>query len=69
MPNYVVNRQAQSNGDHEVHNADSCAFLPGTHNRVSLGFHSDCSSAVAAAKKLGYRANGCYFCAYACHTG
>ena len=69
MPNYIVNSQAQSNGDHEVHAFD-CNFLPALQHRIALGFHSNCSSAVTKAKSIGYqRANGCYFCAYSCHTG
>ena len=64
--NYYVNRQAQSNGDHEVHR-DNCRFLPS--NRHYLGVFPSCAGAVAEAKRLGfYRANGCYFCSNACHT-
>lgn len=70
MPTYIVNRNAQSNGDHEVHNASSTlGCLPGAANQVSLGYFSSCSDAVAEAKRRGYSpANGCYYCANACHT-
>lgn len=71
MPNYIVNRNAQSNGDYEVHDlsrATSC--LPNEVNRVALGNHLNCGSAVQAARNAGYRkANGCAYCATACHTG
>lgn len=67
MPNYYVNRNAQSNGDNEVHE-DACnqgAALP---NRVALGYHASCVSAVAMAKRTYPRANGCAYCSPACHT-
>jgi hypothetical protein len=71
MPNYCVNRQAQSNGDHEVHDtASTNSCLPAGANRVDLGVHATCRDAVQEAKLRGYSsANGCYWCARACHTG
>jgi hypothetical protein len=69
MPNYVVNRNAQPNGDHEVHRTDTCTRLPTPSNQDQLGWHMGCRSAVAAAKTRGYRtANGCYYCSGECHT-
>lgn len=70
MPTYIVNSNAQSNGDHEVHNSsDPCSFMPSYANQVSLGWHSDCISAVRDANSRGYRpANGCAHCVSACHT-
>ncbi|PPG86531.1 hypothetical protein C5C00_12300 [Rathayibacter rathayi] len=70
MPNYIVNKDAQSNGDYEVHDETSTrGCLPAAANRISLGYHSSCLSAVAAAKNAGYRsANGCSRCALSCHT-
>lgn len=47
MAYYLVNRNAQSNGDHEVHQ-NTCAYLPAEF--INLGFHYSCSSAVAEAK-------------------
>ncbi len=68
MPYYCVNSNAQSNGDHEVHDT-SCRFVPRPSNQVSLGYHQTCSGAVAEAKRLGYRqSNGCATCSPACHT-
>lgn len=74
MPNFIVNRNAQSNGDNEVHEFPSsrCSsrFYPLPQNQVPLGWHSSCVGAVSHAKGLGFaRANGCYYCANACHTG
>lgn len=69
MARYVVNRNAQSNGDHEVHNVDKdCSFLPDRHNRIDLGNHQNCSTAVAAARRYYAQVNGCFYCASACHT-
>lgn len=67
MAAYYVNRNAQSNGDHEVHTT-GCSFMPDAANRVSLGNHSSCSSAVTAAKRYYTKVNGCYYCSKACHT-
>lgn len=70
MPYYCVNSNAQSgSNDHEVHDlASTHGCLPAVANRVDLGFHSSCSSAVAAAKSIYSDVNGCYWCANACHT-
>lgn len=68
MANYYVNKNAQSNGDHEVHKSD-CSYLPGPQNRLYLGDFASCSPAVTEAKKHYTQANGCYYCANACHTG
>jgi hypothetical protein len=67
MPNYLVNMNAQPNGDHEVHET-TCQHLPTLPNRLTLGFHHDCKSAVITAKRQFPTANGCYYCCYACHT-
>lgn len=70
MPTFIVNKVAQSNGDYEVHDeASTRGCLPSTANQVSLGYFASCSGAVDEAKSRGYRsANGCYWCANACHT-
>lgn len=68
MSSYFVNRNAQANGDHEVHRAD-CAFLPDMANRIYLGEFSECYSAVREARKYFLQVNGCYYCARHCHTG
>jgi len=69
MPRYCVHKEAQSNGDHEVHNLDaSCQFTPHYTNRIDLGSFPSCSGAVAAAKLHYSQSNGCVFCATACHT-
>lgn len=67
MAYYCVNKNAQSNGDHEVHKV-GCSFYPEEQNRVSLGDHATCSPAVTEAKKTYEQANGCFYCSKACHT-
>ncbi len=69
MAQYCVNSNAQPNGDHEVHNLSTCTRLPLPQNRVPLGEHYGCSTAVAAAKIYYPRANGCAWCSPACNTG
>jgi hypothetical protein len=70
MPRFIVNKNAQANGDHEVHNTtDGCGHMPDTRNRRALGEYRDCHGAVAAARALYPRANGCYHCCRACHSG
>jgi hypothetical protein len=64
---YHVNKNAQSNGDHEVH-ISTCTHAPDTSNRLQLGWHSSCHSAVIEAKKTYSQSNGCYYCCNACHT-
>ena len=68
MEEDYVNRQAQANGDHEVHHED-CSFLPSLSNRKNLGSHYSCHGAVKEAKKTYPKANGCYYCCRECHTG
>lgn len=70
MPNYCVNSNAQTNGDHEVHDlASTKGCLPSQGNQVGLGYFGTCRDAVAEARRRGYRpANGCAWCVPACHT-
>lgn len=46
MPYYYVNKNAQLNGDHEVHEKNNCPNPPNFENRKDLGWHVDCHSAV-----------------------
>lgn len=64
---YYVNKNAQPNGDHEVH-TENCDFLPDVLNRVYLGYFDSCEKAVTEAVKIFPQSNGCYFCARECHT-
>lgn len=68
MPNYCVNTNEQSNGDHEVHDlASNYGCLPAAANRVALGNHPNCREAVAAARRIYIRVDGCAHCASDCH--
>ncbi len=67
MSRYYVNKNAQANGDHEVH-TPGCAFLPNPENRIYLGDFSSCFPAVREARKYYPQSNGCYYCSRACHT-
>lgn len=68
MKKYYLNLNAQSNGDHEVHD-ENCSYLP-TLNRDYLGMFNNCQDAVKKAKeKHPYkRINGCKYCSKPCHT-
>lgn len=67
METYYVNKQAQANGDHEVHTS-TCAWLPSEANRLYLGQFSSCHGAVTEAKKHYPKADGCRYCSSSCHT-
>ena len=67
MSHYYVNKNAQSNGDHEVHKID-CSYMPESSNRIFLGDFATCGRAVSEAKKHYEQSNGCYYCAGECHT-
>ena len=67
MVEYYVNRNAQDNGDHEVHKSD-CEYLPNVNNRQYLGCFLNCTDAVREAKKYYVQSNGCYCCSPECHT-
>lgn len=65
MSHYYVNKNAQSNGDHEVHK-QGCSWMPTDY--YYLGDFDNCQDAVKAAKKIYPKSNGCYYCSFACHT-
>ncbi|MYA85517.1 MAG: hypothetical protein F4Y12_08015 [Acidimicrobiaceae bacterium] len=67
MEHYYVNKNAQDNGDHEVH-TDGCSWLPHVLNRIYLGYLASCSAAVTKAREYYTQVNGCYFCSRVCHT-
>ena len=67
MSYYYVNKNAQANGDHEVH-VSGCSFMPLSENRIYLGDFTSCGPAVTEAKKHYSQSNGCYYCSNPCHT-
>lgn len=68
MPSYYVNKNAQNNGDHEVH-TNTCSHMPESRNCQYLGEYPSCRLAVQEAKKTFQQSNGCYYCSRECHTG
>jgi len=67
MPDYCVNKNAQDDGYHEVHDL-TCNNLPDAENRKPLGSFSTCHGAVTEAKKTYPKSDGCRHCSPACHT-
>ena len=67
MYKYYVNKNAQKNGDHEVHKL-GCSYIPASENRMYLGEFATCRSAVTKAKEYYPQSNGCYYCSNECHT-
>lgn len=67
MARYFVNQNAQPNGDHEVHTY-GCSWSALVVSKRDLGEHASCWTAVATARAYYPTANGCYWCASACHT-
>ncbi len=73
---YCVNKNAQANGDHEIHITERhypsiippCPFLPKEANQVDLGLHGDYDCAVGVAKSLHkqWKVDGCSHC---CKSG
>ena len=68
MAAYIVNSNAQSNGDHEVHKT-GCSYMPAPQHCVPLGEFPSCHGAVAKAKLIYKQSNGCAYCSSACNTG
>ena len=64
---YYVNKNAQLNGDYEVHR-DGCSYMPDVGNRIYLGLFDNCHDAVREARKHYSQVNGCYYCSSPCHT-
>jgi hypothetical protein len=67
MPSYYKNRNAQWNGDHEVHK-DGCSWMPSRENQQYLGEFQSCYGAVAKARETDPSADGCIHCSPACHS-
>ena len=70
MSYYIYNKNVDNNGRHEVHTTN-CSYLPAAENRVSIGSHSYCKSAISYAKTLypSKTFDGCYYCSTACNKG
>jgi len=68
VQHYYVNKQAQENGDHEVH-VPRCTYLPEGDNGLYLGAFISCDEAIQAARQHFEKVNGCHWCCSTCHTG
>ena len=68
MPRYYVNKNAQANGDHEVHQTVGCPTPAAVENRLDLGDFASCHGAVIEAKKHYPQSDGCANCSPDCHT-
>lgn len=72
MAHFILNKDMQESGDHEVHNeTKGCNYLPSPTKRIELGYHLNCYDAVSEARRRrpSYKINGCYFCCNECNTG
>ena len=67
MARYYVNKNAQANGDHEVHTT-GCPWLPIVENRIYLGTFYSCFGAVTKAREYYTQVDGCFHCSKDCHT-
>ena len=61
MLRYFVNRNAQRDGDHEVH-AETCSWLMLAMRKVDLGVHASCQEAVEKARQTYPRSRECCWC-------
>jgi len=64
---YYVNDRAQVNGNHEVH-IGSCFWLGLATKKTSLGYFYNCKDAVAKAKTIYSKVDGCKYCCPECHN-
>jgi hypothetical protein len=64
---FHVNKNAQSTGEHEVHQ-NGCSHQPDLKNRKALGSCVSCRGAITKAKQYYDNVDGCKYCCSACHT-
>ncbi len=67
MPDFYVNKNAQDDGYHEVHE-NGCTQGAKPENQDDLGWHSDCHGAVQEAGERYDKVDGCAYCCDDCHT-
>ena len=69
---YIINKNAQTTGEHEVHAEAYCTEgnLPYPENRIFLGNYTNCSAPIrdARLKWPHLTIDGCAHCFPACHT-
>lgn len=65
---YYVNKNAQTNVDHEIH-TKLCPWLPGMNHHVYLGYFKSYELPAGMAKKVYRQKNGCAYCLPRYHKG
>lgn len=63
---YVNNNPQADTGDHEVHK-DGCEWLAMAKSKIYLGYFTNCKDAIAKAKTVYARVDGCAYCCKECH--
>ena len=70
MIHYLINKNADMNGRHEIHKTNICEHLPDLKNREDLGwFCSDVEALRCAMIRGNLKADGCYYCCNDIHQG
>lgn len=64
--NYYVNDYARANCAHEVH-VNTCSRLAHVSSKTYLGYLATCQEAIAKAKTIYDKVNGCPDCCKECH--
>lgn len=64
MAKYYLNKNAQENGDMEIH-AESCKYFPAEKNRILIG---DYPNAEEALKAIREKIDGCVHCSKEAHS-
>lgn len=70
MARYYVNQNTYNPGNHNEVHKEGCTWLQFIANKIDLGFHDNCQSALKAAE-IHYPNNvdGCSTCCNECHKG
>lgn len=51
MYKFYINKNAQTTGEHEVHQ-EGCSYMPNSANLLYLGLFTDCHGAIVAVKNI-----------------
>ena len=64
--NYHIDKIASETGTHVLH-LNGCAHQPSLENRLQLGYHLDCKSAIITANNTHSSVVGCKYCSIECN--
>ncbi len=69
MKRFIINKNPQPTGEHEVHDEERCVHLPLKENRILIGYFETCREAILVAKTRwpSYDIDGCAYCTL-CHS-